>query len=80
MIDLKILNGKSKSVIFDNYFLNFDFLITLPCSDIKFCVLSLHTHLEGSMSQIFYLGLSFCFMTKIGKHFINFANIIFQVT
>ena len=34
-------------------------------------MLSLHTYLEGTVSQIFYLGPSFYFMTKIGKHLIN---------
>ena len=43
-------------------------------------MLSLHTHLEGTVSQIFYLGPSFYFMTKKGKHFINFVKFIFEVT
>ena len=43
-------------------------------------MLSLHTHLEGTVSQIFYLGPSFYFMTKNGKHFINVVKFIFKVT
>ena len=77
MIEWKTLNDKSKNVIFYNNFLNVDFLITTACTVFKLCLPNLHTHLEGNVSQIFNLGLSLCFMTKIGKHFINFANIIF---
>ena len=39
---------------------------------IVFAYISLQTHLKGTESQTFYLGLSFYFMTKIGKHFIIF--------
>ena len=42
-------------------------------------MLSLHIHLEGTMSQIFNLGLSFYFMSKNGKHFLNFVRIIFEI-
>ena len=31
------------------------------------------------MSQIFNLGLSFYFMSKNGKHFLNFVRIIFEI-
>ena len=73
-------SDKSKNVIFDNYFFNVDFLITKACTDFKCCLLSLHTHLEGTVSLFFFFGgggPSFYFMTKIGKHFINFVMIIF---
>ena len=76
MIDLKILDDKSKNVIFDNYFFNVNFSITKAYIDLKFCLPCLHTHLEGTVSQIFYLGPGFYFMTKNGKHFINFVKII----
>ena len=33
--------------------------------------------LEGTVSQIFYLGPSFYFMTKNGKLFVFFENLIF---
>ena len=73
---MRNLNNKSKNVIFDNYFSNVNFSITKVHTDFKFRLLSLHTHLEGTVSQIFCLCLSFYFMAKIGKHFINFVNII----
>ena len=46
-------------------------------TDFKFCLLILHTHPEGTMSQTFYLGLGFYFMSSHGKHFTKFVNIIF---
>ena len=73
----EIVNNKSKNVIFDNNFLNVNSSITKAYTDLRFCLHSLHTHLEGTVSQIFYLGSSFCFMTKNGKHLINFVKIIF---
>ena len=36
-------------------------------TEFKFCVLILHTHPEGTVSQIFHLGFSFHSMPKIGK-------------
>ena len=74
---MRNLNNKSKNVIFDNYFSNVNSSITKAHTDFKFRLLSLHTDLERTVPQIFYLGLSFYFMAKIGKHFINFVNIIF---
>ena len=41
---------------------------TVAHVDFKLCMLYLHTHLEGKMSQMFYLGLGFYFMSKNGKH------------
>ena len=69
-----------KNVIFDNYFLNLVFSVTIPPADFKFCLISLHNPLEGTMSQIFYVGPSFYFMTKIGKHCVNFETNIFKFT
>ena len=73
---MRNLNNKSKNVIFDNYFLNVDFSITKAYTAFKFILLSLHIHLEGTVSQIFNLGPSFYFMAEIGKH-IHFVKIIF---
>ena len=69
-----------KNPIFDNYFLNVNFLITIAYTDLKFCFLILHTYSEGTVSQNFDLGLSFYSMPKIGKLFVIFVNIIFVVT
>ena len=46
----------------------------------KFCLLILHTHSEGTVSQICHLGLSSHFMLKIGKLFVKILNIIFKIT
>ena len=47
------MNNKSEYSIFDKYFLNVNFLITNEYTDFKFCLPSLHTHSEGTVSQIF---------------------------
>ena len=76
---IKYQNDKSKNLNFDKIFLNVHFSITIAYKDFKFCVLSLHIHPEGKVSQIFNLGLSFYFMSKNGKHFLNFVRIIFEI-
>ena len=73
---IKYQNDKSKNLNFDKIFLNVHFSITIAY---KFCVLSLHIHSEGTVSQIFNLGLSFYLMSKNGKHFLNFVRIIFEI-
>ena len=70
-------NDKSKKLIFDNYFLNLNFSITMVYKELKFCFLILLTHSEGTVSQIFHLGLSFYFMSKNGKLFAKFVKLIF---
>ena len=77
MFECRYLENKSKNVIFDNNFLNVNFSITRAYTAFRFCLLSVHTHLEGTVSQISYLGPSFYFMKKIGKHFMKFVIIIF---
>ena len=76
---MKYQKYKSKNLFFDKIFLNFHFSVTIAYKDLKFCLLSLHIHLEGTVSQIFYLGLSFYFMSKNGKPFLKFVSIIFEV-
>ena len=58
----KYHNNKLNNRFFDKIFLNVHFSITIANKDFKFCVLSPRTHSEGTMSQIFDLGLSFYFM------------------
>ena len=70
-------NNKLENRTFDNYFLNVDFSLIITHRDFKSRLLSVHTPLEGIMSQIFYSGLRFFFISKNGKHFIKFVNIIF---
>ena len=77
---MKYQNNKSKNLIFDKICLNVHFLITIAYKDFKFCLVSLHIHSEGTVSQIFNLGLSFYFMSKNGKHVLTFLTIIFEVT
>ena len=62
------------------YFLDGDFSITIACTQSKFDVVILATYMEGTVSQIFYLGLSFYFMPKIGKHLKKVMVIIFEST
>ena len=77
---MKYENNKSKNLIFDKIFLKVHFSITIAYTNIKFRLLSLHIHSEGTVSQIFNLGLSFYFMSKNGKHFLKMLSIIFEIS
>ena len=44
---------------------------------LKFWIHVANIHVEGTMSQIFYLGLRFCFMSKNGELFPPFLNNLF---
>ena len=44
---------------------------------IKRCTFNLENLLEGTVSQIFYSGLSYHFITKNGKLIVFFLNLIF---
>ena len=63
-----------------NYFLDGNFSITIACTQSKFDVFILATYMGGTVSQIYYLGLSFYFMPKIGKHLKKVMVIIFEST
>ena len=76
---MKNQNNKSKNLNFDKIFLNVHFSINIAYKDFKFCLLSLQVHSEGTVSQIFTLGLSFYCMSKNGKHFLTFLSIIFEI-
>ena len=76
---MKYQNNKKENLNFDNIFLNVHFSITIAHTNFKFCLLSTHIRSEGTVSQIFYLGLSFYFMSKNGKHFLKFVGVIFEV-
>ena len=69
---MRYQNIKSRNLIFDKIFLNFHFSKTIACKEFKFRLLSPHIHCEGTVSQMFDLGLSFYFMSKHGKHFLKF--------
>ena len=77
---IKYQNDKSKNPNFDQIFLNVNFSITIAYKDFKFCLLSLHIHSEGTVSQIFNFGLSCYFMSKKRNHFLKFVSIIFKIT
>ena len=68
---MKYHNNKLKNLIFDKIFLNVHFSITIAYTNFKFCLLSPHTHSERTVAQIFYLDLSFYFMSKNGKYFLK---------
>ena len=75
---MKYQNDNSKNLNFDKIFLNVHFSITIAYKYFKFCLVSLHIHAEGTVSQIFNLGLGFYFMSKNGKHFLKLVSIIFE--
>ena len=58
----QIRREKGKIMIFHVIFLNNDISITVLDIVLKLCMLVLHIHPEGSVSQIFYLGPSFYFI------------------
>ena len=76
---MKYQKCKAKNLFFDKIFLNFNFSVTTVYKDLKMCLLSFHTHSEGTVSQFFYLVLSFYFISKNGKHFLKLLSIIFEV-
>ena len=49
-----------------NRFIHIDISVTIYVIDLKCAVFVLNIPLDGSMSQIFYLGPSLYFMSKIG--------------
>ena len=66
---MRYQNNKSKNLFFDKIFLNVHFSITIAYKDFKFCLVSPHIYLEGTVSQIFNLGLSLYIMSKNGETF-----------
>ena len=72
--------SKKKHYFFYNNFSNLNISITMAYTVFKFCFLILHTHSEGTVSQISHLGLSSYFMPKIGKLIVKILNFIFKIT
>ena len=56
------------------YFFNIDISFTIRVMDLKLSVCGHNNLPEGSLSQIFLLGLSFDFMIKIVNFFVIFFN------
>ena len=77
---LRYFDDKSKNLNFDHYFLIFIFYKTIQYTAFKFCLPILRIHMEGTVSQISYLGPSFYFMPKIGKQCEKFRKNIFYIT
>ena len=57
-----------------------DISSTMDDTGLKFSMCALMILPEGSASQIFYLGLTFHFMSKNGKLFAYFCNINFYIS
>ena len=53
---------KIKDLFFHFYFLNMDILLNNELPVMKFCTDVKNIHMKGTLSQIFYLGLSFNFI------------------
>ena len=53
---------KIKDLFFHFYFLNMDILLNNELPVMKFCTDVKNIHMEGTLSQIFYLGLGFNFI------------------
>ena len=51
------------------YFLNMDISLIIALICLKTCMCIADICMEGSVSQIFDLGLSFCFMVCRRRHF-----------
>ena len=56
-------NKKKK---FHFYFFNKGISLNIKVKILKLSTDVMNIHMEGSVSQIFYLGLSFCFIKKNG--------------
>ena len=70
---LKLKGDKRLNLFFNFYFLIQDFSLNVT---LIFSKLDMHIHnihLEGTVSQIFYIGPCFIFMTKNGKNFNYFS-------
>ena len=49
------------ALFFYDYFFEFDFIKNIAYACLKFCLVILQTHLEGTVSQIYYSSLRFCY-------------------
>ena len=62
-------NSKLENSLFFLYFLNKDISVNIPCKFLKFCIHIYGSHIEGTVSQIVYIGPSFHFMQSRKKSF-----------
>ena len=56
------MNTKFENLLFFSYYFNKDISFNIQCTNLKFRIHILECQLEGSVSQIFYLGPSLYFM------------------
>ena len=56
------------TIFFNTNCFDVNFSITIACTQSEFGLLILWTHVERTVSQILYLGLSSHVITKIRKH------------
>ena len=66
-----IINGskkkkQTKNLFFHFYFLNKDISLNIRVRELRFGTYLNNIHMEGTVSPIFYLGLSFYFIPKNG--------------
>ena len=66
MINLILRNSLILNQFYDFYFLNMDISLGICFPGMTFCIVGHKVLLEGTVSQIFDLGLSFYFMLKNG--------------
>ena len=66
MINLILRNSLILNQFYDFYFLNMDISLGIYFPGMTFCIVGHKVLLEGTVSQIFDLGLSFYFMLKNG--------------
>ena len=60
-----------KTHIFHVYFFNMDISLIIAPISLKICICIAETYMEGSVSQNFDLGISFCFMQCRRRRFIK---------
>ena len=76
--DIIVIEPRNEMLgVFIYIFLKWDISFIIPNKVTKLFVANLGTLVEEAVSQIFYLGLSLDFMTKNGKLFAFFQNLIF---
>ena len=64
--------NKKKKIHF--YFLNKDFSLNIEVKLLKVSTDGKNIVIEGSVSQILYVGFSFCFISKNGQLLVIFKN------
>ena len=66
VIKFDLIFKKIKTDFFHFYFLNMDISFNIQVTEMKLCTGVKNIHMEGTVSQIFDIGLSFDFILKNG--------------